>query len=206
MPVTGRRRHAAERAAEHHADARPATGRSSSRSGPRPGDSSRARPLNNATVKTRDVDGKRLRVVTLERADEVARWPELQGRGLHQRRQPGRARSNTWVEHAIFGDLLVESEYSFYRENDGLKYPTEIVQRAAAGRCSMRRSSARCRIRRSSRELMAIPAPPAGAGGPPGGPPGGAAPRRTPRSSPTACIASRARTTRWRSSSPTTCC
>jgi hypothetical protein len=36
---------------------------------------------------------------------------------------------NTWVEHGIYGDLLVESEYSFYRSNNGLMYPTEIVQK-----------------------------------------------------------------------------
>jgi len=35
----------------------------------------------------------------------------------------------TWVENPVFGDMLVESEYSFYRDNDGLKYPTEIVQK-----------------------------------------------------------------------------
>jgi glyoxylase-like metal-dependent hydrolase (beta-lactamase superfamily II) len=36
---------------------------------------------------------------------------------------------NTWVEHNIFGDMLVETAFSHYREKDGLKYPTLIVQK-----------------------------------------------------------------------------
>jgi glyoxylase-like metal-dependent hydrolase (beta-lactamase superfamily II) len=37
----------------------------------------------------------------------------------------------TWLDHPVFGDMLVESEYRFYRDNNGLKYPTEIVQKRA---------------------------------------------------------------------------
>jgi glyoxylase-like metal-dependent hydrolase (beta-lactamase superfamily II) len=35
----------------------------------------------------------------------------------------------TWLENPIFGDMLVETTYSDYRDNNGLKYPTSIVQR-----------------------------------------------------------------------------
>jgi len=38
-------------------------------------------------------------------------------------------RVQTWVEHPMFGDMLVDTEYSHYRDNNGLKYPTQIVQR-----------------------------------------------------------------------------
>ena len=29
----------------------------------------------------------------------------------------------------MLGDMLVEAEYSFYRDHYGLKFPTEIVQK-----------------------------------------------------------------------------
>ncbi len=37
-------------------------------------------------------------------------------------------RVDTWVENPIFGDLPVETRYSQYRDNNGLKYPSAIVQ------------------------------------------------------------------------------
>jgi glyoxylase-like metal-dependent hydrolase (beta-lactamase superfamily II) len=40
-------------------------------------------------------------------------------------------RVETWLDHAVFGDMLVESDYSNYREISGLKFPTEIVQKRA---------------------------------------------------------------------------
>ena len=36
----------------------------------------------------------------------------------------------TWLENPIFGDMLVETEYSYYRDGaDGLKVPAQIVQK-----------------------------------------------------------------------------
>ena len=85
---------------------------------------------NNATVKTENVGGKPHRVVTWSPAIKspggqsykVVGW--INGDNLV-------TKVNTWVEHNIFGDLLVESEYSFYRDINGLKFPSEIVQRRA---------------------------------------------------------------------------
>src|SRR4029453_2873126 len=35
----------------------------------------------------------------------------------------------TWLENPIFGDMLVEADYTFYRDGaNGLKYPAQIVQ------------------------------------------------------------------------------
>jgi glyoxylase-like metal-dependent hydrolase (beta-lactamase superfamily II) len=39
------------------------------------------------------------------------------------------ARVDTWLENPVFGDMPVSTEYSQYRDNMGLKYPTAIVQR-----------------------------------------------------------------------------
>ena len=38
-------------------------------------------------------------------------------------------RTQTWLENPIFGDMLVETEYTNYRDNNGLKYPATIVQK-----------------------------------------------------------------------------
>ena len=36
----------------------------------------------------------------------------------------------TWLENPIFGDMLVDTEYSYYRDGaDGLKFPAQIVQK-----------------------------------------------------------------------------
>jgi glyoxylase-like metal-dependent hydrolase (beta-lactamase superfamily II) len=38
-------------------------------------------------------------------------------------------RVNTWLEHSVFGDMLVESEYTHYRELNGLRFPAQMVQK-----------------------------------------------------------------------------
>ena len=127
---------------------------------------------NNATVKTENVGGKPHRVVTWSPAIKspggqsykVVGW--INGDNLV-------TKVNTWVEHNIFGDLLVESEYSFYRDINGLKFPSEIVQRRAGWPVFDAQILAAWANPPKLADLMAIPAP-AGAGGPPGGPPGGA--------------------------------
>ena len=117
----------------------------------------------------------------------------------------------TWVEHAVFGDMLVETDYSFYRDNNGLKYPTEIVQKRAGWPVFDLQVLGAFANPAKLAQLMTAPAP---AGGPRrrrlpavrllGGAPAAAA--ALPRSSPMACTASRAPTTRWPWSSPTTWC
>jgi glyoxylase-like metal-dependent hydrolase (beta-lactamase superfamily II) len=123
-------------------------------------------------VKTENVGGKPHRVVTWSPAIKspggqsykVVGW--INGDNLV-------TKVNTWVEHNIFGDLLVESEYSFYRDINGLKFPSEIVQRRAGWPVFDAQILAAWANPPKLADLMAIPAP-AGAGGPPGGPPGGA--------------------------------
>ena len=38
-------------------------------------------------------------------------------------------RVQTWLEHPIFGDMLVEAEYTNYRDSNGLMFPAEWVQK-----------------------------------------------------------------------------
>ena len=112
----------------------------------------------------------------------------------------------TWLENPIFGDMLVESIYSEYRDANGVKYPAAIVQKRGG-------------MPTFEAQILGVNANPAqhraaghapAAGGGRGGAPGGAAgrlPRDRPRrSSPTASTASTARTTRSPSSSPITSC
>ena len=38
-------------------------------------------------------------------------------------------RVQTWLENPIFGDMLVEAIYTEYRDANGVKYPSTIVQK-----------------------------------------------------------------------------
>lgn len=122
----------------------------------------------NATVKTENLGGKPHRVVT---------WnPAIKSPGGQSYKVMGWINSdnlvtkvNTWVEHNIFGDLLVESEYGFYREINGLKFPTEMVQRRAGWPVFDVQVLAAWPNPPKLADLMMAPPPPAGAGGPPGG-------------------------------------
>lgn len=127
---------------------------------------------NGATLANRTVGGKRYQVLT---------WNSpLKSPGGQNYRVVGYLSNGlvekveTWLDHPVFGDMPVETEYSFYRDNNGLKYPTEIVQKRAGWPAF------------DLQVLGAFANPPTLAklmtstGGPPaGGPPPGAAPAPT---------------------------
>jgi glyoxylase-like metal-dependent hydrolase (beta-lactamase superfamily II) len=83
---------------------------------------------NNATVRAQTVNGQRFQAVTWNspfkspggQAYRLVGY--INGQNLVERVQ-------TWVENPIFGDMLVEAEYTQYRDNNGLKYPAQIVQK-----------------------------------------------------------------------------
>jgi glyoxylase-like metal-dependent hydrolase (beta-lactamase superfamily II) len=84
---------------------------------------------NNASVKAQTVNGKRYQVVTFNapmkspggQPYKVVGY--LNGQNMVERVQ-------TWVENPIFGDMLVEAEYTHYREGaNGLKFPAQMVQK-----------------------------------------------------------------------------
>jgi glyoxylase-like metal-dependent hydrolase (beta-lactamase superfamily II) len=81
-------------------------------------------------------------------------------------------RVDTWVENPIFGDMLVKTTYSDYRDNNGLKYPTTTVQERGGHPIF---ESQILGVAANPADIAALTAIPAGGpGGPPGGPPGGA--------------------------------
>src|SRR5262245_29428964 len=84
---------------------------------------------NNATVKTESVGARRYQAVTFNspvkspggQAYKVVGY--INGQNLVEKVQ-------TWLENPIFGDMLVEAEYTQYREGaNGLKFPSQIVQK-----------------------------------------------------------------------------
>jgi glyoxylase-like metal-dependent hydrolase (beta-lactamase superfamily II) len=82
------------------------------------------------------------------------------------------AKVETRVEHAVAGDLLVEFEYSGYRDMNGVQAPTRIVQRQAGMQTFDASITSATPNPANLTELLTTP-PPAGRGGAPGGAPGG---------------------------------
>jgi glyoxylase-like metal-dependent hydrolase (beta-lactamase superfamily II) len=93
------------------------------------------------------------------------------------------ARVDTWLENPIFGDMLVESDYSNYRETlGGAMYPANYVQRRGNGQPVLELQILGANVNPANiAQLVTAPPPPAGRGGGPGGPggPGGAPPAAT---------------------------
>jgi glyoxylase-like metal-dependent hydrolase (beta-lactamase superfamily II) len=80
-------------------------------------------------------------------------------------------RVQTWLENPIFGDMLVEAIYTEYRDANGVKYPSAIVQKRG-GQPVFEAQILGIRANPSNiAELVTLPA-----GGGRGGPGGGAAP------------------------------
>jgi len=133
---------------------------------------------NNATVQAQTVNGKRVQVIT---------WiAPVKSPGGKDYKMVGTINSDglvekvtTWVEQNVFGDQQVDTSYNYYRDNNGLKYPTEIVQVRGGWPTFTAQILAAWANPPKLAEMMAVPPPPAGAPGA-GGPPPGGAPPTTP--------------------------
>jgi glyoxylase-like metal-dependent hydrolase (beta-lactamase superfamily II) len=123
----------------------------------------------NATVARRSVGGERFNVLT---------WnSQIKSPGGAAYKLVGYVNSDnlvtkveTWLENPIFGDMLVEVSYGDYRDNNGLKYPTAIVQKRGGWPTFEAQILGVEKNPTNLTALMTPPAPPAG-GPPPGGPP-----------------------------------
>jgi len=127
---------------------------------------------NNATAKAQNLDGRRYQVVTW---NSPVKSPGGQAYRLvgYINNQNLVERVQTWVENPIFGDMLVESEYSNYRDNNGLKFPATIVQKRG-GWPTFEAYVLGAHANPSNLQTLMTPTPPpAGRGGGPGGAPGG---------------------------------
>ena len=85
---------------------------------------------NGATVRAQTIDGRRYQAVTWNAPVKSPGGAAYRVVG-YLNNQNLVERVQTWVEHQFFGDMLVESEYTNYRDNNGLKYPSRMVQRRA---------------------------------------------------------------------------
>jgi glyoxylase-like metal-dependent hydrolase (beta-lactamase superfamily II) len=133
---------------------------------------------NNATARSQTVGGRRFQVVTWNAPVKSPGGAPYRVVGYIN---PANMveRVETWLENPIFGDMLVESIYTEYREAaGGLKYPASIVQRRG-GSPTFEAQILGARANPADiQQLVTIPPPPAGRGGGPGGPGGpGAAPQ-----------------------------
>jgi glyoxylase-like metal-dependent hydrolase (beta-lactamase superfamily II) len=89
----------------------------------------KAAAMNNASARAQTVGGKRYEVVTFNAPVQSPGGQPykmvgyIDTQGLVDKVQ-------TWLENPIFGDMLVEAEYTFYRDGaNGLKFPAQIVQK-----------------------------------------------------------------------------
>lgn len=129
---------------------------------------------NNATVQAQTLNGKRMQVISWNAPVKSPGGKDykvigyINSDGLVEK-------VTTWVEHNVFGDLQVDTSYNYYRDNNGLKYPTEIVQIRGGWPAFTAQILAAWANPPKLAELMAAPPPPSGAPGA-GGPPAGGAP------------------------------
>src|SRR5262245_39916179 len=131
---------------------------------------------NNATGKAQSVGGRRYQVVTW---NSPVKSPGGQPYRLvgYINNQNLVERVQTWVENPIFGDMLVEAEYSQYRDNNGLKFPAQMVQKRGGWPVFEAYVLGAHANPSNLQALMTPTPPPAGRGGGPGGAGGpGAAP------------------------------
>jgi glyoxylase-like metal-dependent hydrolase (beta-lactamase superfamily II) len=84
---------------------------------------------NNATVRAQTVNGKRYQEVTFSSPIKSPGGQPYKVVGFINN-QNLVEKVQTWLENPIFGDMLVEAEYTQYREGaNGLKFPAQIVQK-----------------------------------------------------------------------------
>jgi len=84
---------------------------------------------NNASVKAETVGGKRYQAVTFNSPIKSPGGQPYRVVG-YINNQNLVEKVQTWLENPIFGDMLVEAEYTQYRDAaNGLKFPAQIVQK-----------------------------------------------------------------------------
>ena len=126
----------------------------------------------NATARRRTIDGEQ---VTELAFDSPVKAPGGQSYRVvgYVNRDNLVSRVDTWVENPVFGDMLVSTKYSDYRDNMGLKYPSAIVQSRGGWPTFDAQILGAHANPANLTALLTPPAPPGGGAGgpPPGGPP-----------------------------------
>ena len=129
---------------------------------------------NNATAKSQTVGGKKYTVVTWNTTQKAPSGVAYKVVGyINSDNLVDRV--DTWVENPVFGDMLVQSEYTHYRDANGVKFPADMVQKRAGWPVFEAQILGINVNPANIQQLVTPPAPPAGRGAGPGGPGGPAA-------------------------------
>ncbi len=75
---------------------------------------------NNATVTSKSMGGKKYTVVTFTAPNKAKVNGYIDGQNMV-------ARVETWVDNPMLGDMLIEADYSGYKDFGGVKFPANIV-------------------------------------------------------------------------------
>jgi glyoxylase-like metal-dependent hydrolase (beta-lactamase superfamily II) len=122
---------------------------------------------NNATVRAQTVDGRRVQVATWNAPMKSPGGQPYRVVG-YINAQNLVERVQTWLEHPVFGDMLVQADYTQYRDSNGLKFPARISQ-SRAGWPTFGAYILGAHANPANLQALMTPPPPAGRGGPPGG-------------------------------------
>jgi glyoxylase-like metal-dependent hydrolase (beta-lactamase superfamily II) len=129
---------------------------------------------NNATVKSQTVGGRKYNVVTWNTTQKAPSGLAYKVVGYINANNMVE-KVDTWIENPVFGDMLVENEYTHYRDANGVKFPSDMVQKRAGWPTFEAQILGINANPANIQQLVTAPVP-AGRGGGPGGPggPGGA--------------------------------
>jgi len=130
---------------------------------------------NNATVKSQTVGGRKYNVVTWNTTQKAPSGIAYRVVGYINANNLVE-KVDTWIENPVFGDMLVENEYTHYRDANGVKFPSDMVQKRA-GWPTFEAQILGINVNPANIQQLVTPPPPAGRGGGQGGAGGpGAAP------------------------------
>jgi glyoxylase-like metal-dependent hydrolase (beta-lactamase superfamily II) len=134
----------------------------------------KAAATTNATVKTQTLDGKRYNVVTLTGKATSPGGTPYRVAGYINRDTNLVDKVQTWLDNEFFGDMLIDADYLYYRDSNGLKFPARIVQKRA-GWPTFEMYVLGARANPANLQTLMTPPAPAGRGGAtPGAAPGAA--------------------------------
>jgi glyoxylase-like metal-dependent hydrolase (beta-lactamase superfamily II) len=124
---------------------------------------------NNATVKSQTVGGRRYNAVTWNTTQKAPSGVAYKVVGYINPATNLVEKVDTWIENPVFGDMLVENEYTHYRDANGVKYPSDMVQKRAGWPTFEAQILGINANPANIQQLVTPPPPPAGRGGGPGG-------------------------------------
>ena len=81
----------------------------------------KAAAMNNATMRAQTIGGQKYSVVSFTGQNKAKVNGYINAQNMVEKVE-------TWIDDALFGDLLFDSVYSDYKDFGGVKFPTRIIQ------------------------------------------------------------------------------